>query len=227
MLTNTDKRMAPVKRETFSNQIATNLRRAIISGEIEGGTQITESDLARHFGVSRGPLREAMGQLASEGLIVTIPYTGTRVLKLSPRDIREIHSMRTALETLAFKEIWDHRDAAFARELEARHKVLLATLEMNDHVASSEAEVNLHSLVYEACGHRLLLESWQRIAGRLQLYLAIHQRAHGRRGPIKDAHERYMQLALGDSLELMLAEVEDHMRRGNSQLESYLDGLDG
>jgi DNA-binding GntR family transcriptional regulator len=83
------KNVTPVKHETFRNQIAPNLRRAIISGEIEAGAQITEADLANRFEVSRGPLREAMGQLAAEGLIVTV-HTGTRVVKQSSRDVREI-----------------------------------------------------------------------------------------------------------------------------------------
>ncbi|QDY98937.1 GntR family transcriptional regulator [Nitratireductor mangrovi] len=216
-------RITPVRRETFSSQIAAKLRRAIIGGEIEAGSQITETELAARFGVSRGPLREAMAMLASEGLIVTASYRGTRVLKLSTKDVREIYSLRTALETLAFREIWDRRDKAFADELAARHKTLMSTLGLNDHVASSEAEVRFHALVYEACGHDLLLESWQRIASRMQLYLAVHQRAHGRTAPVRDAHESYLRLALGDSLELMLEEVDAHMRRGLQSLEKYLD----
>ncbi|MCB1420327.1 MAG: GntR family transcriptional regulator [Notoacmeibacter sp.] len=213
---------APIRRETFSNQVAASLRHDIIGGAIEAGSQITEMDLAARFGISRGPLREAMGQLAAEGLIVTVPYKGTHVIKLTSKDVREIYSLRTALETLAFQEIWDKRDGAFAQELERRHQRLQATLGMNDHVASSEAEIHLHSLVYEACGHALLLESWKRIAGRMQFYLAIHQRAHGRKAPNPDAHQAYVQLALGERLDLMLAEIDDHMRRGNRTMETYL-----
>lgn len=214
----------PIRRETFGNQVAGRLRQSIICGDIEAGSQITEMDLAARFGISRGPLREAMGQLASEGLIVTVPYKGSHVLKLTSKDVREIYSLRTALETLAFREIWDRRDEAFSRDLEARHKRLLDTLGLKDHVASSEAEIRFHSLVYEACGHHLLLESWKRIAGRMQFYLAIHQRAHGRTAPIHDAHERYLALALGDSLDLMLQEIDEHMRRGLQQMERYLGG---
>lgn len=214
--------LLPIRRETFGEQIVSNLRRAIISGEIEGGTQITETQLATRFGVSRGPLREAMAQLSTEGLIHTVPFTGTRVIKLTVTDIREIYSMRTVLETLAFQEIWNKRDHAFADELEARHSLLLETLKIGDHVASSEAEVRLHSLVYQSCGHKLLLESWTHVAGRLQLYLALHQRAHGRTGPIRDAHESYVRLALGDDFDLMCQEIKSHMRRGIDQLESYV-----
>ncbi len=215
-------RSSPIRRETFSNQIVASLRHEIISGGIEAGSQITEMELAARFGVSRGPLREAMGQLASEGLIVTVPYKGTHVLKLTSKDVREIYSLRTALETLAFKQIWNRRDNAFRSELEARHKNLISTLCLKDHVASSQAEVKFHSLVYEACGHDLLLESWQRIVGRMQLYLAVHQRAHGRTAPIHDAHERYLELALGSRLDLMLKEIDDHMRRGVEKMETYL-----
>ncbi|MCO6186807.1 GntR family transcriptional regulator [Rhizobium sp. L1K21] len=214
--------VSPLKRETFSDRIAADLRRAIIIGEIEAGEPITEVELASRFGVSRGPLREALGILAGEGLVVSVPYTGTRVLKLTAKDVRELYSLRTSLESLAFKEIWYNRDANFATEMEARHKRLLATQKLSDHVASSEAEVKFHALVYERCGHKLLLESWQRIASRLQLYLAVHQRAHGRTAPIEDAHERYVQLALGDRLDLMLDEVESHMQRGILQMERYL-----
>lgn len=215
-------RLTPVRRETFSNQIATNLRHAIISGEIEAGSQITETELAARFGVSRGPLREAMGLLASEGLLVTAPYRGTRVLKLSAKDVREIYTLRTALETLAFREVWDRRDEIFYKELQSRHKILISTFGLNDRVKSSEAEIRFHSLVYEASGHDLLLESWQRIASRMQLYLAVHQRAHGRTAPTHDAHQRYLQLALDDRLDLMLEEVEAHMRRGLEQMMVYL-----
>ena len=215
-------RLTPIRRETFSSQIAANLRRAIISGEIEAGSPITEMELAARFGVSRGPLREAMGLLVSEGLLVTAPYRGTRVLKLAAKDVREIYTLRTALETLAFCEIWDRRDEMFREELQSRHKILISTLGLNDHVKSSEAEIRFHSLVYEASGHDLLLESWQRISSRMQLYLAIHQRAHGRTAPTHDAHQRYLQLALDNRLDLMLEEIEAHMRRGLEQMMHYL-----
>jgi len=214
--------IAPIRRETFASKVAGQLRNAIIAGEIESGSKIREIELAARFGISRGPLREAMAQLATEGLIVTVPYTGTHVLKLTAKDVREIYTLRTALERLAFEELWDKRTENFFAELESRHRTLLATCSLDDHVASSAAEVHFHSLVYESCGHEMLLESWQRIASRMQLYLAVHQRAHKRHAPVNDAHERYLKLASGDDLSAMLNEIEDHMRRGVQQMVSYL-----
>jgi DNA-binding GntR family transcriptional regulator len=214
--------LAQVRRVTFRAHVADHLRQAIIRGDIAPGTPVTEAELARHFAVSRGPLREAMRQLVEEGLLVSVPYTGTRVINLRVDDVREIYSLRSTLETLAFQQIWLRRDCAFHTEIERRHIALVKTLTHADTFASTTAEMQLHALVYEACGHRLLLDTWQRIAGRLQLYLAVHQRAHNRKAPLKDAHERYVRLAQGNRLDLMIAEVEHHMRRGVEQLEQYV-----
>ncbi len=219
--------IAQIRRATFRDQIAERLRHAIIDGRIPPGGAVTEQQLAAEFGVSRGPLREAMSQLAEEGLLITVPYTGTRVISLSGDDVREIYSLRTALETLAFRQIWERRSPQFARTLKARHRALLLALPEGDGFASSLAEVQFHSTVYEFCGHALLLETWRRISARLHLYLAVHQKAHGRAGPLGDAHQRYVELALGDSLDLMLAEVEHHMQRGVMQLQAYVNSPDG
>ena len=83
-----------IPKATFRAHIAEGLRSAILNGEILPGSQVTEQSLAEQFGVSRGPLREAMRQLIDEGLLVTVPYTGTHVVGLSVEDIREIYSMR-------------------------------------------------------------------------------------------------------------------------------------
>ncbi len=211
-----------VDRVTFRVQIADQLRQAIISGSIAPGAVVRETELAVRFGVSRGPLREAMSLLGEEGLLVSVPYTGTRVATVAMADVSEIYSLRTALESLAFRQIWSNRDAAFRLELGRRHQTLQQSLSAADRFVSTMAEVHLHSLVYEMCGHKLLLETWRRIAGRLQFYLAVHQTAHSRSGPLIDAHDRYVDLATGNDLDIMLAEIEHHMKRGVARLESFL-----
>ena len=219
--------VAPLKRETFRDSVAERLRHAIIDGQIAPGATVTEQQLAAEFGVSRGPLREAMGLLVDEGLLVSVPYTATRVVSLSPGDFCEIYSLRIALERLAFEQIWPRRTPAFAATLKARHEALLAALGGGDGYEAALAEVRLHGTVYEHCGHRLLLETWNRIAPRLHLYLAVHQKAHGRSGPLDDAHRAYVDLAGGDRLDLMLAEIDHHMSRGLQRLSDYVAGVAG
>lgn len=214
--------MDRLARSTFREHIAERLRAAILSGEIGPGAQLVETTLATQFSVSRGPLREALRQLVEEGLLVTVPYTGTHVISLSVQDVREIYSMRITLERFAFEQGWHRRDAAFARELTQRHDALSACIEAGDDAASILAELHLHGLVYELSGHRLLQRAWQSLRGRLQLYWAAHHRAHAIRGPRRDSHDSYVRLALGDDLAAMLAEISSHMGRGAEQTEKFL-----
>ncbi len=214
--------LGPVPKSTFRAHIADRLRAAILSGALAPGQQLVEAALAEQFGVSRGPLREAIRQLIGEGLLVTIPYTGTYVTGISVEDVREIYSFRTALETFAFELAWPRRGQGFGPELARRHALLTAAIDAGDDPASILAELDLHGLVYEATGHRLLRNAWDGLRGRLQLYWAAHHRAHGIRGPKRDAHDSYVAAATGASLDAMRDEICDHMRRGAAQTEKAL-----
>ncbi len=214
--------LSKVPRATFREHIAERLRAAILAGELEPGAALVETTLAERFAVSRAPLREALRQLVEEGLITTVPYTGTWVIDLTVEDVREIHSLRTTLERFAFEQAWPGRDAAFGRELRRRQAALTRTIDRGDDLASIAAELDLHGLVYEASGHSLLQRSWSDLRGRLQLYWAAHHRAHGKRGPRRDAHDSYVAAALGDDLAAMRTEVDAHMLRGARQTERFL-----
>ena len=209
-------------RATFRQQIADALRHAILDGSLTPGTVLNETLLATRFDVSRAPLREALARLVEEGLLVSVPYTGTRVVDLTVDDLDEIRSMRVTLERFAFETAWPRRDEHFRRELRARHGRLTRTIDDGDDAASIQAELELHSLVYEASGHRLLQQTWRGLRGRLQLYWAAHHLAHGKRGPRRDAHDDYVALALGDDLEAMNAELDAHMRRGAERTGAFL-----
>ena len=82
--------LEPVVQESTPALIARSLRRAISSGEFPPGTQLGEAALARQLGVSRGPLREAMQRLVTEGLVVRTPGVGFEVGQLTASDIRDV-----------------------------------------------------------------------------------------------------------------------------------------
>ncbi|HEY8604253.1 GntR family transcriptional regulator [Tsuneonella suprasediminis] len=211
-----------LQKQTFGVRIADELRRSIFAGEIAPGSALIETALASQFGVSRGPLREAIRQLIDEGLLVQVPFTGTHVVELSEQAVREIYSLRTTLETFAFRLAWDRRDAEFANELKARQAALIDAIDLGDELECIRRELDLHSLVYETANHQILLEVWNGLKGKLQLYWASHHMAHGRRGPRRDSHDSFLDAALGDSLPAMEAEIETHMRLGSETTERFL-----
>jgi DNA-binding GntR family transcriptional regulator len=92
--------------------IADKLRHAIGSGELKPGAQLSEADLARKFGVSRGPLREGMQRLTQEGLLVSIRHRGLFVIDMTPNDVRDMYLAREAIERAAARKILEGDHAA-------------------------------------------------------------------------------------------------------------------
>lgn len=220
--------LTEVTRTTFRDHIAESLRASILSGELPPGTPLVEGRLAQQFGVSRGPLREAMRQLTEEGLLTTRAYTATHVTQLTEKDIRDIYSLRTALEIFAFEQCWALRDEVFCEELRGREARLTRAIDKGDGREAILAELALHSTAYEWSGNNQLLAVWEGMRGRIQLYWATHQLAHRRRGPRRDAHERYVELACGKSLPAMVAEIRTHMRLGEEVTAAFVrDALAG
>lgn len=88
----------PVKHASLHSLIIRPLLHAIFSGQIPGGTHLIEQDLAAQFQVSRAPVREALREIASMGLVELRPNRGTVVLPFNPDSLRGIYFVRMALE---------------------------------------------------------------------------------------------------------------------------------
>lgn len=104
-------------------QIAEVLRERLLSGRLTPGTRINEVVLARELGTSRGPLREAVRQLVSEGLLVHTPNRGATVFAADPAGVAALFELRTALESECARlaaERRDDKDVAALRSACAR-----------------------------------------------------------------------------------------------------------
>lgn len=87
--------------ETLSEHVFRRIQAAIIRGEIAPGSKISEPELARTYGISRGPLREAIHRLEGQKLLVRVPHVGARVVSLSPTELIELYEIRESLEGMA------------------------------------------------------------------------------------------------------------------------------
>lgn len=86
---------------TIAQRLYTDLRKAIVEGDIPAGSKLSEPELARRYGVSRGPLREVIRRLEAGNLVETRANVGARVVTLSPEQLVEIYLVREALEGMA------------------------------------------------------------------------------------------------------------------------------
>ncbi|MFD4355722.1 GntR family transcriptional regulator [Nocardia sp. NPDC058518] len=147
----------PVNQQSTAEMIAGRLREAIMRGALAPGAQLGEADLATSFGVSRGPVREAMQRLVQEGLLFSIRNRGIFVIELTTDDVVDIYRARTALEGGALDLILDgRRDIAYAA-LQPSVTAMRLTAEAGDAPGVSDADQAFHeALVTAADSPRLV-----------------------------------------------------------------------
>src|ERR671935_2862006 len=92
-----------LENRTLWQRVHERLREQIFSGELEPGAELAEVALSEQLGVSRGPVREALGRLASEGLVTVRPRRGAVVRSLSAEEFLEAYQVREALEVMAVR----------------------------------------------------------------------------------------------------------------------------
>lgn len=104
--------------------IAEALRESIMQGELAAGEQLFQDEIAKQFGVSRIPVREALRQLEAEGLVTFYPHRGAVVTELSAIEVQEIYEIRVALETMALRIAMDRMsDADLKRAEDVLHRI--------------------------------------------------------------------------------------------------------
>ncbi|WP_020394407.1 GntR family transcriptional regulator [Thiolinea disciformis] len=96
------------EEKTLSDKASARLTQAIITGELVQGQKLSEADLATRFGISRGPLREAIRQLEGLGLVTRVPHAGARVVTLNDDTMRNLYQVREALEGFACRMAAQH-----------------------------------------------------------------------------------------------------------------------
>ncbi|WP_432695351.1 GntR family transcriptional regulator [Marinobacterium sp. YM272] len=93
---------------TIADRVCKQIVTAIVTGELLPGQKISEPGLAKAYGISRGPLREAIRRLEGWRLIERKPHVGARVVELSAKELIEIYRVREALEGMACRLAAEH-----------------------------------------------------------------------------------------------------------------------
>ncbi len=110
---------------TLADQVFEKIQTAIVKGDIPPGSKITEPGLAKQYGISRGPLREAIRRLEGRRLIKRVPHVGARVVSLSYEELLDIYDVREAMEGMACRLAARNMtldEIAGLKELLARHE---------------------------------------------------------------------------------------------------------
>lgn len=143
---------------TIADRVFDQLRQAIVEGEIPPGSKISEPVLAARYGISRGPLREAMRRLESSSLVDRKPNVGARVTQLTSAQLLEIYVIREALEGMAARLAAEQMSDAAIADLKAlleQHRSEVAQ-EAWQAYFQKEGDLDFHFRIVQGSGNRRL-----------------------------------------------------------------------
>ncbi len=219
-------RFEPIADTTRRAEIVGMLRRAILCGRLQPGEKVNELRISGQMQVSRAPLREAIRELVQEGLLTNIPYAGAYVIRLTAKDVEDAYALHHVLEDFALERVWPLRDARFRAELDRRHAAVRAATQAVDLTGQIETALRLHGLIYEWADNALVLDTWLRLANRLQMVFALHQQARAEPVPDIDMHQDYVRLLEGDDLAAARAYAHEHIDWDFEELLAYARSLE-
>ena len=160
------------------------LRQAILDGQYASGTQLRQDELAERFGTSRIPVREALRQLESEGLVTIETNKGATVTALSLPEVLELLDIRIALECRALRlAIPNMVDADF----DAAEAIQQAYAASEDPSLWGDANWRFHSVLYTPCGRTKLLGMIESNYGHIGRFTRLHvSKAAGKERPLRE-----------------------------------------
>jgi DNA-binding GntR family transcriptional regulator len=148
----------PEESATIADRVFEELRQAIVEGGIPAGSKISEPEMAGRYGISRGPLREAMRRLESANLVERRPNVGARVITLTSEELLEIYLIREALEGMAARLAAERMSETAVQELKAllaRHRQEVAR-EHGQAYFQKEGDMDFHYRIVQGTGNRRL-----------------------------------------------------------------------
>ena len=156
---------------TLWEQVRDRLREDILAGRLEPGTELSEVALAREFGTSRGPLREALGRLASEGLVTITPRRGAVVAQLSREEFIDAYQVREALETLAVRLAVPLMSDAEISHLRELCELMDRAARANEVHVFFETNNSFHEALVRGSRNRKLHDVHRMLVGQMVPYL--------------------------------------------------------
>ena len=158
----------PITRTGLHQQVVQRLRTLLVEGHIAPGAKLNERELSERLKVSRTPLREAVKQLAAEGLVELLPNRGAVAIALSEADVRHSFELIAGLEGMSGELAAARISDAELTAIEAAHYEMLAAYTRRDLSAYYRLNAQIHAAINAAAHNPVLARTYEMANARLQ-----------------------------------------------------------
>lgn len=203
------------------------LRTAILSGELEPGERLMETQLGEKLGVSRTPIREAIRKLELEGLVIMVPRKGAQVAPFTEKDILDVLEVRASLEALAARLACKRMDDRAFLRLQLALTEYEYALRDGDIETMIDKDVEFHETMFNATQNDRLIQLFNSMGEQVQRYRVTYFKnaAESERVAVEHQHlltalkERDEELASRLATEHIHTQCESIMKVMKSKLK--------
>ncbi len=208
---------AAVTRSVLSDQVKGRLLQAILDGRYPPGARIVETRVAREFGTSQAPVREALRDLEALGVVEVTAFRGARVRHPSVEELLEAFEVRAVLETQGASLALGVVTPADLEQLDGYVEQMRRAAEAGDPFAEATADAAFHGHVMRLSGNATLERVWWTLEPFLRTYITISSAGVDRQA-IADRHTPLVEaLRSGDRGDVQAA-VEYHFEQAAQSL---------
>ncbi len=207
------------RRKTIPEIIAERLKEAIINGELKGGQQLKQDEIAKSFNASMIPVREALRILEVQGLVKFYPNKGAIVNELSVEEVEEIFDIRIMLEKGALEYAIDNLDN---KDIEYAEYILRKMDDLEDEEHLSELNLEFHNVLYNASKKEILLGLISDMHIKVERYMRIYLLNMGFHQASQYEHYKILEACKNKNKDLATRLLEQHMESAKQSLVTFL-----
>lgn len=208
---------------TLWQRVYDHLREEILSERLLPGTELAEVALSEQLGVSRGPIREAIGRLAAEGLVTVRPRRGAVVRSLSKDEFLELYQVREALEMMAVRLAVPRLGPDDVATLQGLIDKMAGHADRGEVADFFEANVAFHAGLFEASGNEKLQELYRQLLGQMGRYRIRSLTLRGNMQRSVAEHGAILRAAKRGDAERAAHLMSEHIRVPQRRLKSLAD----
>ena len=199
------------------------LKELIISGELKPGERLLEYEIAEQLNTSKTPIREAIRELAAEGLVVHEKRKKITVVDFTEQDIREILSLRAELESFAVKLAAGKMGGDDFRDFESMIEDLRTAEQDGDYKRVRSIDIEqIHAMLVRKSENRRLIQMWKMLASQMMVLFQVVDFNNKRSDFASDRHRKLLQLMKKGDIDEAVSFVREHILRNlESIVEEY------
>jgi DNA-binding GntR family transcriptional regulator len=203
-------------RLSLRETVADSLRAALVAGQMRPGVVYSVPSLAEQFGISATPVREAMLDLAKEGLVESVRNKGFRVTELTQKDLDDITQLRALIEVPVVVRLASVADPAAIERLRPLAQAIVDGAEAGDLIAYIDADRQFHLSLLELAGNPHLVKVVRDLRARTRLF-----------GLERLLQQHRLTASALEHLELLAALLERDERRTEKIMQRHIGHVRG